>query len=174
MVSSTNKTKSTGSKSSKSKLKTRIKAADKLFNANTTGLMRKLGESTTTSTQLNKIGSKLFGDLWQGANSQDQVQLPKNRYSYQIVNTDTSEGAGIHWVGLFTTPDMVYVYDSFGRDTEKILPLLSKQLKKQKIMYKESLQDAEQFGKESAICGQLSMAWLMLVAQDGIDTALLI
>ncbi len=155
-------------------LKSKIKEVDEVFNQNFYSLVKKLGESTTNNVQLHKLGKKYFGDLWLGANSQDEVQLPKNKYSFQIINTDISSNPGIHWIGLFTSPKMAYVYDSYGRNTEKLLPILCKQLKREKLKYKESLRDAEQFGATSKICGQLSMAWLMVVFDYGIEAALLI
>ena len=88
-------------------------------------LISKLGRKALSNLELNKIGVKLFGKKYLGTRPQDAIMY-KN--GFQIINTDTSNKRGEHWVALFITDKNVYVYDSFGRPTKKLLTILTKQV----------------------------------------------
>ena len=89
----------------------------------------------------------------------------KNKYA--IVNVDKKRNSrgklnkGTHWVAIAGYGDSkLMVYDSFGRPTKKLLQHLYKQMKKNRIGYKDTEYDAEQHWIQQN-CGQVSIAWLV-------------
>lgn len=131
-------------------------------------LISKLGRKALSNLELNKIGVKLFGKKYLGTRPQDAIMY-KN--GFQIINTDTSNKRGEHWVALFITDKNVYVYDSFGRPTKKLLTILTKQGEERKLNIVDSDYDKEQKG-DSEICGVLCLSWLICVQKFGIKAAL--
>lgn len=72
---------------------------------------------STLSSTLVKNGSMLFlEDEFLGVFASDT--LPKSaspmKYTSLIVNTDTSNLPGTHWVGIITRDDEAYYFDPFG------------------------------------------------------------
>ncbi len=105
-----------------------------------------------------------------------KIIFDKNTNYFAIVNTDTylntlgQKNKGTHWVAVAGIPNKnnVLVYDSFGRDSRKLLPLI----------YKSGITidtdyDAEQ-KKIQDSCGQFSLAWLCVVELIGYKLAKLI
>lgn len=136
-------------------------------------VVKLIGHSKTTdSIELNKLCKKLFGKQFKGVYAVNAVpKIQKN--SYYIINTDLRGRGGIHWCALITgNGKTVYIYDSFGRPTKKVLNLLSKKLIKKGYKIKDSNYQQEQFGTKSAMCGQLSVAWLVFAKKYGITKAL--
>lgn len=138
---------------------------NKLFLKTKTQLIKKLGDKALNNTQLDSIGKQLFGKRYIGTHPQDRTVF-KN--GFQIINTDTYGKAGVHWVALYITPKTIYVYDSFGRPTKKLLKVLSKNATRKIV---DSEYDPEQFGN-SQICGHLCLSWLHVVKTMGIKQAL--
>lgn len=126
-----------------------------------------LGIKAITNHQINDICVKLFR-TWNGCNSQDTI-IFKN--GYQIINTSRESERGVHWVALYITGKTVYVYDSFGRPTKKLLKILTAQANQKKINIIDSEHDAEQFGR-TQICGLLCISWLLVVQKLGVRQAL--
>lgn len=111
--------------------------------------------NTTSNHELDDLGKLFLGQKFGGVYSSDT--LPKEK-GYYIVNLDTSNMPGSHWVGVYRD-DETYVYDSFGR--ENLLPI--------KAIYTEN--DKEQL-TISTNCGARSLAWLILVDKWGIGAGL--
>ena len=86
-----------------------------------------------------------------------------------IINLDDSKGPGSHWVAVFRLGRDLIVYDSFGRESKKILS----KLKTGGLRVRDSDYDAEQ-GELQNSCGQRSVAWLIFCNKYGVDSALLI
>jgi hypothetical protein len=128
-----------------------------------------LGKSTTFSDQLDKIGFQLFGDKYLGTFPSDQIPKMSNKDNC-ILNLSDTKSEGTHWIGVYKQGDDVYVYDSFGRDSEFIIPSIFKSHNGRVI---DSDHDAEQGLKQNS-CGARSMAWLKMVHDYGIDYSLLI
>ncbi len=152
-----------------------------------------LGKKTTWAKDLNRIGLKLFGKNFTGAHSSDTMpelginddgskttknNIDKFSHLYQIANLDNSTMPGSHWIALAfdvgstngNRAGNVWVYDSFGRKTSKIMPNLAKQYGK-KLMQVDD--DAEQ-GLLMEDCGARTMAWLYVFDKYGADIAKLI
>lgn len=115
-----------------------------------------LGKNDTFDSDLNKIGVDLFGDLWGGVFPVDKWK-PNQKKPYAIVNLDTSDMPGSHWVAIITEPNHILVYDSFGRTSQKIL----KKLKVGSGTIIDTEYDAEQDKKEYN-CGQRSLSALLV------------
>ena len=130
-------------------------------------LIRKLGSKGLYNDTIDDNCKRLFKSKWKGCVSHNKMSQSNG---FQILNTASFKSKnGIHWVGICITPKTIYVYDSFGRDSDLILKSLNKNKKKRKII--ESNRDAEQFG-DSEICGQLCIAWLLCVKNFGVRKAL--
>ena len=74
---------------------------------------------------------------------------------------------------MMLTAKAIYVFDSFARATIKqLMKILSKKAKHKQIKIVDSdRSDAEQ-RDESALCGQLCLAWLCVVKQLGVRSDL--
>ena len=126
---------------------------------------------TTTTSELNSIGKELFGNKYLGTFAQDQ--LPSKIYEapskYAIINVDTTGLPGTHWVAIAGLPNSkkIMVFDSFGRASKTLLPLL----RQGSVIDTDS--DAEQKQIQLS-CGQFSMAWLYFFEKYGPKNAELI
>lgn len=143
-------------------------APNKLFLKFKKKLVKKLGSKALYNDVIDGICASTFGKQWQGCNSQDKIKWSAG---FQIVNTDTSDKSGTHWIALYITGKTVYVYDSFGRRTPQLLKILTKQARHRKVKIQDSEHDAEQFG-DSEICGHLCISWLMVAKRLGVRAAL--
>ena len=112
-----------------------------------------LGDSSTDSEQLYKIGKYLFNKIFVGVFPSDQVPSFKNNQCC-ILNTDDSEHKGIHWCSLYKYNNKYYFYDSYNRDYK----ILSKNWKNKKWI--NANKDIDQAYTEED-CGPRSMAWLI-------------
>lgn len=123
-----------------------------------------LGHGITNGRQLDGLGSALFGKLWNGVYASDQIGRPKKAGAY-IINLDSSDEPGSHWVGLYIFNDFSrrsLLFDSFGRPTAEILPGL--------VGYGATDPDKNQRIKQTD-CGSRSMAFLVLANGWGYDLA---
>jgi hypothetical protein len=146
--------------------------AEKSFLSYKRQLINKLGSKALYDDEINKVGKLMFKGKWNGANTHDKVKF---KTGYQVVNTGSSKGSGIHWVGIYITPKVMYVYDSYARNTNSILKKLeARAIKNKKTIIESDRNDAEQKGFTSEVCGHLSLSWLLVIKNRGISPALLI
>lgn len=126
-----------------------------------------IGNDTTFSLQLKKIGQFLFGRRFVGVYPSDK--LPYLRHSQMcIANLDASDLPGSHWIAMVKNGRDTYFYDSFGRKATKIMPTITKE----GGAIKEDLtRTAEQKTTEND-CGQRSMTWLIIYDVYGPKEAL--
>ena len=144
--------------------------ADRLFKNKKKQFISELGKKALSDEQLNKLGKQMFGDKYIGTFAQDKLPMTSG---YFIVNVDTSKRINTdkaHWIGIYQTEKCMYVYDSYGRHTRFILPIIFNKTKKRIV---DSKHDPEQYGY-SELCGHLAMAWLCVVRDKGIRQALTI
>ena len=145
--------------------------AEQMFRKYKKQFIKKMGSGSTTDAQLDEQGKRLFGKQYIGAYPQDQAPLGRTG-RYAIVNTDVTNGPGVHWVAMYLTPKTVYAFDSFARPSASLLKTLTKNAKGKKIKIIDSdKSDQEQFGSTS-ICGQLCLAWLCTVQKLGVRAAI--
>ena len=129
-------------------------------------LIKLLGTEALFSNQITKACRKLFGNKYIGTYAQDA--MPLNLHGYMIINVDLTGKPGSHWVALVLEKHYCYVYDSFGRTTKRLLPVLAKKLKQKHIISLDADHKPEQFG-DTKICGQLAMAFLLTVEKFGVE-----
>ena len=148
---------------------------EKLFRKYKKDIIKKLGRNATTDKQLTLVGKELFGKRYIGTFSQDTVSVGAfGKTGMLIANTDTRDKNGKHWFSVYMTPKTIYIYDSYGRPSAKLLKILSKHAKDRKMNVIDSdTTDQEQKGN-SEVCGQLCLAFLCVVRDLGIKKALLI
>lgn len=141
---------------------------EKHFYEYTNQLVRKLGKHPLDNLELDKMGHSLFGNKYNGTYSQNTVPY-KNGFS--ITNVDIQSEPGSHWVALYQTHKTLYVFDSYGRATSKLLPILTRKAKRLGLKLVMSDPDRNQ-SDSSVICGHLAVAFLMCVKNFGIKNAL--
>jgi hypothetical protein len=127
-----------------------------------------LGNQTTFSTDLNRVGKSLLKSKFAGVFPADQIPKLTKRTPYAIANLDTSDESGSHWIALARKDGKVYFYDSFGRPDKSILPLLGKSGNGVVV---DTDHDREQ-GFAETNCGARSMAWLLLFDKYGVNMAM--
>lgn len=128
-------------------------------------LIKKLGRQALSNHQLDDICPPLLGKKYRGCFMQDEIKDYKN--GYYILNTDTKEKSGVHWISVYNTPKTAYIFDSYGRDTNKITPILKKTIEGSGRRIIESDKDQDQKG-DSQICGHLCVSWLLCCQKFGI------
>ena len=123
---------------------------------------RRIGREETYSGQLHRFGKKYIGPKFTGVYPVDRVP---RKFTYAIVNLDKSDMPGSHWIGVVSGKKNIYIYDSFGRSSRKIVPILFKK-KGKGIKIIDSDRDAEQKKKEEN-CGQRALSWLFIFEYFG-------
>jgi hypothetical protein len=125
-------------------------------------LMR--NKKTTDNYELEKLGRSFFGNTFIGVFSSDNIVFNDNKKTqYCIANLDTQHGPGTHWISLAMKNGIVYGYDSFGRDLNRLL------IVRKKIINSDN--DINQKFSERN-CGQKSLAWLIMFDKLGPKMAL--
>lgn len=133
-----------------------------------------MGGSTTYTSILNKAGHKLFGSKFAGAFPADRIPALKGGVKYAILNLDKHDEPGSHWIALAKersgrdASHYIWVYDSYGRPTQAILPDIGQKFKFLDVDY-----DAEQSALETN-CGARSLAWLWVFDKHGAGVAKLV
>ena len=156
----------------KTKKTTSEQDAEALFRGYRDHLIDRLGRGPMAADMIDLIGRTEFKGQWRGVGGQDDFKVPL-RPGYHIINSSyTPNSPGYHWVAVYVTEAAhVYTFDSFGRSGASILANLKR---RGKAAFRDSdRSDAEQRGA-SAVCGQLSLAWLLTVRDIGIKKARLV
>ena len=137
--------------------------------------IRLLGNHALSNDELDDVCKPLFGSKYRGSHPVDSKFQMKP--GYYIINLDVASGPGTHWVSLVLTKKTAYVYDSFSRDPDKIIPILTKRLRRAKYKIKSSdRKDKEQRAtyknKMVVNCGHSCLAWLTCAHKHGIRAAM--
>ena len=129
-----------------------------------------LGNKVTFSNDLHEVAIHFLGKSFKGIYSSDRIPKLNNIKKYAILNLDRSDQPGSHWVGIAFHRGNTIIYDSFGRQTSKIIPSLINSGNGRIIMTDD---DAEQRISQDN-CGQRVVAWLVTFDRLGADMAILI
>ena len=136
--------------------------------------IRMLGNHALNNTELDDVCKNLFGSKYKGSYPVD-AKFPM-RPGFFIFNTDIASGPGIHWMSVVLSKTVAYIYDSFGRDPEKTIPILMKRLRRANYKIRFDTKDAEQRGfyKDKMVvnCGHSSLSFLLCVHRYGIRAAM--
>lgn len=122
----------------------------------------------TSDAQLNKVGKSLFGNKYIGTFACDEIPV-LSKTQYMIINNKPRKHGGEHWIACCNVSDVVYVFDSFGRSTESLIPSLF--IGHGVIVDTDYDKDQRDDQKD---CGARCIAWIKLFDEYGVDTALLI
>jgi hypothetical protein len=130
-----------------------------------------IGNKTTYQNELDIAGKKLFNSKYAGTFASDEIPKLNNKKKYIILNLDKSNEPGSHWVAVAFHKNKYYFFDSFGRNSKKILPALYKGKGKNKIIDTDNDKDQ----KESETnCGAKSLTFLLLFDNYGPEAAMYI
>ena len=146
--------------------------ADDLFRVYKRRLIARLGRDALYASDIDAIGRVEFGKRWGGASAQASWKPRRDRF--YVVNTAVSATSpGIHWCAVYVSPrGSTYAYDSFGRSVRRLLHRVGKTAAAWGAgELRGSEPDPEQRGP-SAVCGHLSLAWLLVVRDRGVRAAL--
>lgn len=140
-----------------------------------------VGKRVTFGRDLTKAGMKLFGMNYIGTFAADEIpdsfgkdvtekNITDRSPLYLIANLDDSNEPGSHWIALAfdAKTQKIWVYDSFGRSTNKIIPILAKQFGEKNLRMTED--DSEQKITEDD-CGARSLAFLYIFDKHGAEVA---
>ncbi len=127
--------------------------------------LKGVGNTTTYANDLRNYAKKEFGRKFRGVFAADKIPKLRNG-EMAIINLDTSDMPGSHWVCAVKSNGKVLVYDSFGRETDKILRSIHKNNKN----VQDTENDAEQHKKETN-CGLRCIAFLKVFHNHGIEWA---
>jgi hypothetical protein len=127
------------------------------------------GNKTTYGNVLEEIAKKIFGKMFHGVYPSDQIPSLSLNKKYAILNLDSSDMGGSHWVAVARDKNDILIYDSFGRKAKKIIPSLTNSTGK---IINTDL-DAEQKIEETD-CGARCIAWLIFFHKYGRKNAILI
>ncbi len=144
----------------------------KLFNSAAQKIKTKYGKDAMYGSEIDTVSKSLFGNKYKGSFAQDEPFEFKP--GYYIINTDKKTGKGIHWIAMILRAKKAYIYDSYGRDTKKILKHLYNRLKSANYEILESQKDPEQKDTkhDKEMCGHFSIAWLYVAQKLGLKKAL--
>lgn len=142
--------------------------ADEIYNTILRRVEKMLGNETTFSNDLGNVAKSLLGSKFKGIFPADKLPRLTKTQPYAIVNLDSSWEQGSHWIALAKSGKKIVFYDSFGRPSKSILPLL-KGGGGTTIVNTDD--DAEQEIEETN-CGQRATSWLLLFDKYGEKMAL--
>lgn len=127
----------------------------------------------TTDDQLENVGKKLIGTEFGGVYPEDENVLFDKKHKYYIFNTDKASGPGEHWLAIYVDhpTKRVIVFDTFNRETSKLVPDLYLDIKKNHMRVRKGAKHIHQKDCELN-CGERSMSYLLLVKKFGIEKVL--
>ena len=124
---------------------------------------RLLGSERTFSSQLERVGGRMFGRHWSGIHARDTLPtVARTGRRGMIVNTDDSTGNGVHWIAVLDDGEraMSDPLGRVGRNQRRELDAIAQPL--------WSDDDAEQRMAENT-CGPRSLAAVAVGLAFGID-----
>jgi hypothetical protein len=151
-------------------------AAETLFRKVKAAIIRRRGRGPLSDTVIDEEGGALFGARWGGVHDQNTTLQPGK---YYVINTSYSpKSPGVHWVAVVVSKaGVVHMYDSYARNGAHLLSTLARRIRKSggsgRSFVESETSDREQMNG-SAVCGHLSLAFLVVVRDLGLREALLI
>jgi hypothetical protein len=129
---------------------------------------KKYGRGAQSNVALDEMGKLYLGKNYKGTYSWDTMPSLKNN-EYAIINTDDASKKGTHWVGVASSGNKYYLFDSFGRQPDNILhPFVAKQQGLGKNII--NLNTSSDQATKQADCGLRSMAMLIIAKKHGINS----
>lgn len=132
-------------------------------------IIKEFGKEAMDSDQCDHIGKKYFGSRWGGCLPWNNVHVRPNHF--YIVNTSSSRGPGIHWMALAVLGKTAYLWDSYNRSVNRLVPHLIRSILKSGFHIALMNHKMDQIGTTSQVCGHESLAWLLTLKKIGIHRA---
>lgn len=147
------------------------KMANQMYGRIFSHVKKMVGNDTTFGSTLKDAAESMLPGSFLGVFPSDQIPNLTARRKYAILNLDKSDEPGSHWVaiGRISNNHTIF-YDSFGRNSSKIIPSLHKSGNGRIVNTDD---DVEQRVSETN-CGARSLAWLVLLDWFGPAVARLI
>ena len=145
---------------------------DRLYREQLKKIEKITGDKTTYLKQVESTGKQLWGVKFKGVYPSDKIPKLNDLSPYCILNLDSSEEPGSHWVVLAKNigRSSSIFYDSFGRDHARIIPNL-RYSGNGRIINTDD--DPEQkINQEN--CGARCLSFLCILDKYGPETARLI
>lgn len=151
------------------------KKAEQYFLEVSDKIIKYFGTDALYSNQIDKFGKRIFGNKWGGVYDQNTINLEPGKY--YVCNTSwAKKSPGFHWISIYVTPaGIVHMFDSFVRKGNKIMPKLTNRIKAKGdgVYYigdKKGKKDITQ-SDDTFVCGPLSLAYLIVVRDMGVEMA---
>jgi hypothetical protein len=131
---------------------------------------RSIGNDITYNDQLEKYGNIYIPKTnnFLGVYPQDVIpNYTKYSKCCYIINTSPCNKQGEHWIGVWRENNKNYMYDSFGRNPERITPIFNSRVGGQ-VYYDD---EKEQRDEENN-CGQRTLSWLLCCCKYGIKNGI--
>ncbi len=144
--------------------------AEFLFKKYKKKYISKLGMHALDNFEIDTLCNTLFGIKYRGSYPVDQKFEFKP--GYYVINTDLKSGPGVHWVAMVLTAKNAFIYDSFARNSNKLIAHLVRRLKLAKYKIINSDRKDKEQGNLQMICGQLCIAWLAVVKELGVRASI--
>ena len=127
------------------------------------------GDGMQTNISLTEIAQHVFPQLGQNVFKNNEYDFNKMRGKYAIVNTDNNQG--IHWLATYQKGKNIYIFDSFGRHSSKLIPQFYKRIVNAGFNVIDTDHDAEQLDHQKD-CGIRALSWIIIAYHQGIRKAL--
>ena len=129
--------------------------------------------NSKTNTELIQIAKSIFKPLGNNVMRNADYDFTRMDGKYSIINTDN--GVGEHWVSVYQERNNVFVFDTFGRKINILMPEFEKRARTTGyIVYNANKKYEREQKEEQNDCGLRCLAWLILTHSKGIKTVLLI
>ena len=129
--------------------------------------------NSKTNTELIQIAKSIFKPLGNNVMRNADYSFNNMDGKYSIVNTDN--GVGEHWVSVYQERNNVFVFDTFGRKINILMPEFEKRARiNGYIVYNANKKYEREQKEEQNDCGLRCLAWLILTHSKGIKTVLLL
>ena len=129
-----------------------------------------LGNKETSNVQLDNICFKLFGSQFVGTFPSDKISTLTKKKNMCILNLDSSDQSGSHWISCVLENGIVYVYDSFDRPSSKIIPSLFKKYKTVKNTDRTLVSKPIRQKDYQDTCGQRCISALIIYKTNGLES----
>jgi hypothetical protein len=133
-------------------------------------LRKEYGLKEKSTNELDEIMGQLMKKGYIGTLASDLYPLNKKGKSYCIMNTDGHKKSGTHWLAIYRDKNKVYVYDSFARNINRLIPDFCNRMLSNGFELIQVNKKLDQ-GNNQEDCGLRSAVWLLCVAHDGINKA---
>ena len=114
---------------------------------------------TTTTNDLWIVGRRMLGSTFIGVFPLDRLPPLSSIASYSsfIVNTQPANLPGMHWLAVFASPSLTYVFDPLGAYNypHHLVDYLHRDSKRRVVYNTRVIQNPQ-----TSLCGQHCLQWL--------------